>query len=550
MRFDDKLDTVFAQPAGDQAEMAAAWAQIVDILAQDRGAISEDKRALALERLAGWRPRIHVDRRRASARSLIGRPIPTDVVIFFGQDVAKVAASLLAQVHLSEDDWDSVIPALMPASRAIVRERRDLSARTLRALSGFGLSDFGLSEFGQGGNEGTAHSAAAPNEAPPQDMSNQIKDLVARIEAFRRERADAPVTNRHVRIEPAPDHFRFETGMDGIINWVEGAPRGAIIGIEVSSMAEIGGHGVDGHAAGAFRRRTPFRNARLAVPGDGPVSGEWLISGLPCFNDTDGRFFGYRCTARRPQHDERPIARHLTLFGNNLPADSVRQLIHELRTPLNAIRGFAEMISGQLLGPVSASYRAKADGIVAEAAKLLSLFEDLDSAARLERGGPEMRAGAVCDVSDVLHSIAGDCVALSNDRKVRLRLETAPNLPDVAVDAVTVHRVTSRLLSTVIGLSAAGEIISASLSTGRGHIVFAIDRPMVMTGQSERDLLDPTYGPAGDWPDAPALGLGFTLRLISNTARAVGGKLVIDDDSFCLWLPTAAGKLGSNRERG
>lgn len=545
MRFDDKLDTVFAQPAGDQAAMAAAWAQIVDILAQDRGAISEDKRDLALQRLAGWRSKIHIDRRRASARSLIGRAIPADVVMFFGQDVAKVAAPLLAQVQLSDKDWGAVIPGLMPASRAIVRERRDLSPQTLRALSGFGLSDFGLASSGA-----VQDVVPAPNDTPPEDMSNQIKDLVARIEAFRRERAEAPATDLPVRAEPAPDNFRFETGMDGIINWVEGAPRGAIIGIEVSSMAEIGGHGVDGHAAGAFRRRTPFRNARLAVPGDGPVSGEWLISGLPCFNDSDGRFFGYRCTARRPQHDERPIARHLTLFGSTLPADSVRQLIHELRTPLNAIRGFAEMISGQLLGPVSASYRAKADGIVAEAAKLLSLFEDLDSAARLERGSPEMRAGAVCDVSDVLHSIAGDCVALSNDRKVRLRLETAPNLPDVAVDAVTVQRVTSRLLSTVIGLSAAGEIISASLGTGRGHIMFAIDRPMVMTGQSERDLLDPTYGPAGDWPDAPALGLGFTLRLISNTARAVGGKLVIDDDSFSLWLPIAAGKQGSNRERG
>ena len=65
----------------------------------------------------------------------------------------------------------------------------------------------------------------------------------------------------------------------------------------------------------------------------------------------------------------------------------------------------------------------------------------------------------------------------------------------------------------------------------------AIDRPAAISGVSEAELLDPGYSPDGDWPGAPALGLGFALRLIRNLAEAVGGALVVDDARFALFLP-------------
>jgi hypothetical protein len=68
----------------------------------------------------------------------------------------------------------------------------------------------------------------------------------------------------------------------------------------------------------------------------------------------------------------------------------------------------------------------------------------------------------------------------------------------------------------------------------------AIDRPAAIFGVEESDLLDPGYSPDGDWPGAPALGLGFALRLIRNLAEAVGGVLVVDDARFALYLPVLA----------
>ena len=72
---------------------------------------------------------------------------------------------------------------------------------------------------------------------------------------------------------------------------------------------------------------------------------------------------------------------------------------------------------------------------------------------------------------------------------------------------------------------------------GHKMLCLSIDRPRAIAGLDERALLDPGYSPDGDWPGAPALGLGFALRLVRNLAEAVGGALLIGDTRFFLYLP-------------
>jgi signal transduction histidine kinase len=72
---------------------------------------------------------------------------------------------------------------------------------------------------------------------------------------------------------------------------------------------------------------------------------------------------------------------------------------------------------------------------------------------------------------------------------------------------------------------------------GRPMLCLSIDRPRAISGLDERALLDPGYSPDGDWPGAPALGLGFALRLVRNLAEAVGGALAVGDTRFTLYLP-------------
>ena len=533
LRFDDMIATVLRQSEAQPSALAAKWRQLVDLIAQDRGA--GDRQAEALGWLTENRKRVPAETRREVARTLAGRRISPAALALFADDLPAVAAPLMAGARLDGGAWLDLLPRLGPVARGLLRHRRDLPLDVVHALAAFQPGDFALS----------GDVAAAPEESltPLAERSEaQIRDLVARIENFRRRRDSAGAA---AAIAPGPvEEFQWETGPDGVILWIEGAPRGPLVGQSIASIAERGQYGVDGQAAGAFEKRAPFRDARFSVPGGGAASGDWRISGVPFFDAAQGNFLGYRGSARRPRLDEVAHGAQAEaptgLFGTDLPADSLRQLIHELRTPLNAIIGFAEMIDGQYMGPAALSYRSRASDIMDQARRLLSAVDDLDTAARIETQRLQLAESSV-DAVALLCRLHDAYERVARQRGSRILIEIERDLPDAKVELDAAERMFARMLAATIGLAGEGETITATMAMGqdgaRKMLCLSIDRPRAIEGLDENALLDPGYSPDGDWPGAPALGLGFALRLVRNLAEAVGGALQIGAARFFLFLP-------------
>lgn len=506
--------TALAIDTGDPAGKVAQWRQLVDLIVQSGGSLSTGLRTDVMNRIETLRPDVPVEQRRRAAGQLAGRVGAVDGVAIFGTDEPLVAAPILSSAQLSDDEWRILIPRMPAASRVLLRNRRDLPAGVLVALGSYGHSDFGL---------------PASDLQLSTDPGAQIRDLVARIEAFRQSHSSAVSLPA---LDAPADQFAFETTVEGVVDWVDGAPREALIGIGIADPADAGGFGVDGQAAGAFRRRAPFRDARLSVAGAGPSSGIWLISASPIFNPRDGRFAGYHGAARRPRADEvaGPVAR---FAGTALPVDSLRQLIHELRTPLNAILGFAEMIGQQLLGPVAEPYRARATDIIRDGRNLLEMVDDLDQAAR-----PHLAA----DDTSVLPAraiVADVCQQLSPVGEARgLELVLTPGDPvDVVhVARAALERMCARLISACLGLAVAGETVTVDVAHANMSPSIAVSRPAALAGVADARLLDPGFDPDMPFPDAPLLGLGFTLRLIDSMARGAGGRFTIRPDAFVIIL--------------
>jgi hypothetical protein len=534
LRFDDMIATVLGRSAAGPAALAAKWRQLVDLVAQGRSA--SDSQAEALAWLAEHRHRVPAEARRDVARSLAGRRIDPAALAFFAEDTPAVAAPLVSGALLDSRAWLALLPRLGPVARGLLRHRRDLPPEVVHALAAFGAGDFALGGQVSSPAEETVTPAAERSEA-------QIRDLVARIENFRRRRDSAGMAAA-ADLRPV-EEFQWETGPDGVILWVEGAPRGPLVGHSIASIAERGQYGVDGQAAGAFEKRAPFRDARFSVPGGGAASGDWRISGVPFFDAAHGTFLGYRGSARRPRLDEVahgpvPADAPAGLFGTDLPADSLRQLIHELRTPLNAIIGFAEMIDGQYMGPAALSYRSRASDIMDQARRLLSAVDDLDTAARIETQRLQLSESSV-DAVALLCRLHDAYERVARQRGSRIVIEIERDLPDAKVELDAAERMFARMLAATIGLAREGETIAATMAMGQNGalkmLCLSIDRPKAIEGLDENALLDPGYSPDGDWPGAPALGLGFALRLVRNLADAVGGALEIGASRFFLYLP-------------
>ncbi|AQR75659.1 histidine kinase [Sphingomonas sp. LM7] len=531
----------------------SAWRQLVDLIGRRR--VPPATRAMAT--LRAIRGDVPPPVRAASARALEFANPPAPLVRLFAQDNISIAVPVLRSAQLTSSEWIQLLPDLAPAARSVLRNRRDLGPPVQRALESFGSVDFvlpdGVAERGEALTEVVDRSAgsiaepspdahnpdmdhsdritaAAQPVAPPAEGDGpfEIAEVVARIDAFWRHREE---TGPIVPSAPPPaEEFRFETDEKGMIRWVDGVSRAPVIGLSLDLSGVTDGSQVDGVAAGAFRRRAGFSTARMMIEGNSDAAGDWLISAVPVFDPANGRFTGYRGTARRPRTDERAEPMRAPTGS---PAESLRQLVHELRTPTNAIAGFAEMIETQMLGPVSDVYRQRANVIRSEARELLGAIDDLDLAARIESDALALTPGQVA-LRPLLVTISDDLAQLLELRGSMIALPAE----DITVtgDRRAVERLLSRLMATLVSASGLGERIGVNMVTeSERRVAVSIDRPKALADYPGDSVL----GIDDEREDSTLLGTGFALRLSRNLARELGGSLVIGPATLTLRLPAA-----------
>ncbi|MFM9978144.1 MAG: sensor histidine kinase [Sphingomonadaceae bacterium] len=515
MRYEPMIATAMALPESDAPARVAKWRQLVDLMAQAGDGLDRPLHDAVIAAIDAMRSDVPRDQRRRAAEALAGRGAG---VVLFARDEPSVAAPVLARAVLSEDTWLALVPALPRPSRAVLRNRRDLPLAVVRCLESYGPSDLALPDPGFAADATVA-------------ASSQISKLVARIEAFRQAQPRPDLT------APVADTFVFATLADGTIDSVAGVMRAPLIGLVIAEPAPAGGFGVDGQAAGAFRRRAPFRDARLRIPGASTAAGDWRISGSPVFNPRDGRFAGYQGSARRPRAEEEagPTA---TLAGTSLAVDPLRQLIHELRTPLNAILGFASMIDGQVLGPAASAYRNRATGIVREGQRLVELVDDLDQVARGQRG--DVIGDPVDDLLQLVQTVSEKL-----DGSQVFVISGSGAVPIAAPGATALERILMRLAGAVKSLAGEGETIAIGVAPVGSWAEITMARPVRLAGLSLAELRNPAPDPDGMSSDARLLGLSFTLRLVETVARTAGGHLTVLADRFVVTLPSEA-----NRDSG
>ena len=370
----------------------------------------------------------------------------------------------------------------------------------------------------------------APSPAAPPRY--EIADLVARIDAFNQRREEVTGTP-HANAGPA--HFDFETDERGLILGVDGVARGALVGVSIAATVAQGLAQFDGVGMGAFRRRSPFRDARLEIGGASDAAGSWRVSAAPYFDSLSGCFLGYRGSGRRPRRDECATVAPTESVADAASSDSLRQLVHELRTPANAVAGFAELIESELLGPVAPVYRDRATAIRSMASDLLAAVEDLDTAARIEGHVLELRPTKIL-LAPLIQRLLGELQPLAELRRAEIRFEPpAATIAALADDRAT-ERLIARLFSVLLSNCVVGERLTASLTEEQGMASLRIDRPLALAIETEAALLSDA-GDEEQREGAPLLGTGFSLRLVDKLGAEMGGGLTIGLHRVALSLP-------------
>ena len=535
MRFDDRLETALRQRGDDGANMSAQWQQLIDVLAQNPRDFSPERVADGLMTARLLAPRVDDARRAMAVRAMHGRIRSAPLVLLLASDNPEIAASAISGARLEDAQWADIVASLPTRARGFLRNRSDLGPETQRALARWAGADFALPR-----PEREDAVQSVPN-------STQIRDIVERIERLRRDReqGEAPTLplegGAYASWPDSISEIRFETDENGTIVWVEGAPRGAIVGVDIAEPAFDDGPGPDAYGAAAFRQRMPLENARMRLCGATLIEGDWRINAAPFFDTRNGRFNGYRGILRRPTVAESAqissTARH--------DGEQLQQLVHELRTPLGAIIGFSEIIEQQLFGPVSDHYRILARNILNDAERLLAGFDDLATAAKIEAGNFAVEPG-VTDCTWLSTRLADRLRGLSDLLGVTLNLVSAHPVRPLAIENDLAERIFSRLLSAVIIGCEPGEELSGRFRTEPGPNAtnrFVLSLPRKLASLDEAALFGAGPGPNDDSDEAPLLGLGFSLRLVRNLARNVGGDLRFYNEALILTLPVVQDDL-------
>ena len=492
LRFDDRLVTVLNQPADTAFDRAVRWRQLVELVAGAGPGAADPMVVRAITAIRS--DRLHIDEpmRAAAARAIAGMKAPPELVALFAEDVASVSGPLLASAELEPEQWRVVIQGASTESRELLA--------TIRP-------DIALTDD-QAGEQEPAIDPAQADERPL-ELEQPIEHAASEAS------------------KPLSPLFRWECGPSGQIDWVEGVPRGAVIGRSIGTSGI--NEGVDPSALKAFVSRAPFTEATLLIEGDGDASGEWRVSGSPAFDKNDGRFAGYRGLAVRRETDDPNAAP----AGGKDP-DSMRELVHELKTPLNAIIGFAEIIDGQYLGPAHRRYRERAAEILRQAWTLLDAVEDVDLAAKLSSG--RYQPGQPIAITRLVGEVVEAIKPRAEGRAVTIALDQGVQDPAPEVDEWLGRRLISRLAILLLDNVPPGETLEISTAAGDGHAHIRFSLPAALGRLTSADLSDPRADLTEVLDDNPAAALG--LRLIRTLLAASGRSLVISSGRIELTLPS------------
>ena len=519
MRFDDRLLTVLNQPAEDRHDAAVRWRQLVDLVAR-AGANSESPVVIAsLEAIRNEAPNVEESLRAAAARAVAAQPLPLGLLEYFASDTISVSAPVLAAASLDLSRWKSLRAAADEETRRFI----DTLHPELKAEPQIEAASHAILQTPDPLPHSTDLSAGPQPYTPP-----SLHDVVERIEQRRRMRAGFSSQSLQSASVDAPALFRWECGPGGEIAWVEGAPRGALIGRSIAKLVDGDGDRIDQDVLRAFALRAPFRDGLMTVAAAGAVSGDWKISGVPAFEPTDGRFAGYRGVALRDVTSNEPAA----VSAPELLADpdSLRELVHEIKTPLNAIIGFAEIIEGQYLGPADRGYRERAREIVDQARLLLTAIDDLDFAAKMRSSSAAPRDRV--DLAALLEREATELGKIARKRRVEIDVSRAKFEVPAATQTELADRLLFRLLNALVELAEPSERLQLSADLAPEGARISIGRPAALKGISDNLLFDGQPATAGRQST-------FALRLTRGLARIAGGDLSGNRDYFTLIFPRA-----------
>jgi signal transduction histidine kinase len=222
------------------------------------------------------------------------------------------------------------------------------------------------------------------------------------------------------------------------------------------------------------------------------------------------------------------VARDAAEAAGRAKNEFLASMSHELRTPLNAIIGFAEIMKGEMFGPLGTPrYRSYAHDILTSATYLMDLIRDVLDTAKIEAGRKEIAAVPV----DLKPEIDG-CLDMMRDAigsaGLYLQERLPPDLPRARGDSRSLRQVLLNLLSNAVKFTPAGGRVTLAADADERSVRLSVTDTGIGIPAAVLPRLGRPFEQVDNVLHRKRPGSGLGLALSRSLAELMGGSLGIE----------------------
>ena len=208
-------------------------------------------------------------------------------------------------------------------------------------------------------------------------------------------------------------------------------------------------------------------------------------------------------------------------------AKFISVVTHELRLPLTSIKGYADLLTKGLAGPLTERQARFVEVIHNNVQRMAVLLDRLSDMGRLASGRLKIGREPVA-VAEVLRQVVERYAPLCRERRQSLHLQIPQTLPPVQGDPRRLVQVVEALTDNAHRYTPqGGEIILGARQAGDMVQIWVRDTGIGITPQDQAHLFEPVFR-SEDQAVRDHHGWGLSLHVAALLVKEMGGRIEVE----------------------
>jgi PAS domain S-box-containing protein len=232
-------------------------------------------------------------------------------------------------------------------------------------------------------------------------------------------------------------------------------------------------------------------------------------------------------TERKKAEELKEQARQTAEAANRAKTEFLANMSHELRTPLNAVIGFAEMIKGEVFGPLGApQYVEYSTDIFNSGTHLLEVINDVLDMSKIEAGELEPNESPF-SFGRIVETALKMLAERAEKGEITLKADIPNDLPDIMADERMIKQVLLNLLSNAVKFTPEGGTVKLVARAGQNGFVFSVSDTGIGIPADKMEIILQPFGQADSRLERAYEGTGLGLPLVKSMTELHQGTFAI-----------------------